>query len=194
MKDIDSVIADALSQGWQHDRTVKGHHQFFAPNGRDIVTTSGTPSDHRAFSNFLSEMKRKGFIMGKRVKRGVARRSIVEYMKRHPGREVPRDELVSYLRSTIPGISDPAIYSNITAVGTGEGYTTTAKGLMYKELNEKPFLPVKNIATPHVGSHAVGEEERELDEALEALVKIERIIRRHRDIARYLTDILRGAK
>jgi hypothetical protein len=147
-------------------------------------------------------MKRKGFIMGKRVKRGVARRSIVEYMKRHPGREVPRDELVSYLRSTIPGISDPAIYSNINAVGTGEGYTTTAKGLMYKELmykelNERPFLPplpVKSIATPHVGSHAVGEEERELDEALEALVKIERIIRRHRDIARYLADILRGSK
>jgi hypothetical protein len=57
----------------------------------------------------------------------------------------------------------------------------------------------KKEATPHVGSYpvgecAVGEEERELDEALEALVKIERIIRRHRDIARYLTDILRGSK
>lgn len=187
---IDDVIRDALSQGWQHDRTVRGHHQFYAPNGRDIVTTGGTPSDHRSFRNFLAEMKRKGFIMGTRIKRGAARRGIVEYMKRHPGREVHRTELASYLRSTLPGISEPAIYKNISDVGVLDGFTTTSKGLMYKELTEKPFLPTKEPTRPVYSDT----EEQELDEALEALAKIERIIRRHKEIARFLLQVMKGAE
>jgi hypothetical protein len=62
--DIDDVIKRATAQGWRHTRTNAGHHQFFAPNKHNIVTTGGTPSDHRAWDNFMADMKRAGYVNG----------------------------------------------------------------------------------------------------------------------------------
>jgi len=194
--DIDWVIEAALAQGWQHDRTTRGHHQFFAPNGRDIVTTGGTPSDHRAFRNFLSDMKKRGFVMpidGKRIKYGAAKRELLAYLKRHEGREVSREDLRIYLRSVLPGISDVTIGNNLRVLSKVEGVTNTPIGMIYRSITWTTVAPpsveppkATLIQTPAISSDT---EERELDEALEALAKIERIIRRHKEIARYLGRI-----
>lgn len=194
--DIDWVIEAALAQGWQHDRTTRGHHQFFAPNGRDIVTTGGTPSDHRAFRNFLSDMKKRGFVMpidGKRIKYGAAKRELLAYLKRHEGQEVSREDLRIYLRSVLPGISDVTIGNNLRVLSKVEGVTNTPIGMIYRSITWTTVAPpsveppkATLIQTPAISSDT---EERELDEALEALAKIERIIRRHKEIARYLGRI-----
>jgi hypothetical protein len=203
--DINWVIREALSQGWQHDRTTRGHHQFFAPNGQDIVTTSGTPSDYRAFRNFLSDMKKRGFVMpidGKRIKYGAAKRELLAYLKRHEGKEVLKADLRAYLRSVLPGISSVTIHKNLRALETAEGVTNTPIGMIYRSITWTTTAPVVQtivqpnpeppkatlVQTPTIGSDL---EEQELDEALEALAKIERIIRRHKEIARYLARIAR---
>lgn len=185
MSDMDQIIREALAQGWQHDLTTRGHHQFFAPNGQDIVTTSGTPSDHRAFNNFMARMRRSGFDMNHRTKYGAAKKEILAYLKRHEGQEVTKDDLRVYLRSVLPGISDLTIYKNIRVVETLEGIVNTPLGVIYRPtIPEPPKVTV--AATPTISRDT---DEQELDEALEALAKIERVIRRHKEIARYLAMI-----
>jgi hypothetical protein len=193
MSDMDHVIREALAQGWQHDRTTRGHHQFYSPNGRDIITHSGTPSDHRAFNNFLARMKRAGYMVdSKRIKYGAAKKEILAYLHRHEGQEVTKDDLKAYLRSVLPGISEVTILKNLRVVETTEGVTNTPIGMIYRKIvfTATPVTEkapeAKPIATPTISRDT---DEQELDEALEALAKIERIIRRHKEIARYLARI-----
>jgi hypothetical protein len=42
-------------------RKIKSGYQVLAPNGIDIVTLHGTPSDRRAFANAVAELRRAGF-------------------------------------------------------------------------------------------------------------------------------------
>ena len=193
---FDQVIREALAQGWQHDLTTRGHHQFFAPNGRGIVVASGTPSDHRSFRNFMSEMKKRGFVMGvdgKRVKYGAAKKEIIAYLKRYEGKEVSRDSLKRYLRSVLPGISEITMLKNLRAVETVEGVTNTPIGMIYRSVTwtavpqpTEKAPEAQLIKTPAIHRDT---DEQELDEALEALAKIEKIIRRHKEVAKYLARI-----
>lgn len=192
MSDMDHVIREALAQGWQHDRTTRGHHQFYSPNGRDIVTTSGTPSDHRAYNNFLSQMKRAGFMLdGRRIKYGAAKKEILAYLQRHEGQEVRKDDLKAYLRSVLPGISEVTILKNLRAVEIADGVTNTPIGMIYRKITwvTQPTEKAPEatlVATPTISRDT---DEQELDEALEALAKIERIVRRHKEVAKYLARI-----
>jgi len=60
-KQMKNLVKQAESQGWRVEPTRNGHVRFLAPNGTGIVIFASTPSDHRAFKNGLSEMKRQGF-------------------------------------------------------------------------------------------------------------------------------------
>ena len=42
-------------------KKIKSGYQIFAPNGVDIVTVHGTPSDRRALANAVAELRRAGF-------------------------------------------------------------------------------------------------------------------------------------
>lgn len=44
--------------GWRIQPTTKGHLKFFSPHGSCIVTAAGTPSDRRALSNVVAEIRR----------------------------------------------------------------------------------------------------------------------------------------
>jgi hypothetical protein len=53
----------AKAQGWIVTRTKKGHPRFIPPDpAKPICTFSGTPGDVRAIWNFLSQLRRSGFI------------------------------------------------------------------------------------------------------------------------------------
>lgn len=53
----------AREQGWRIDRTAKGHPRFTPPDvTKKPCTFSGTPGDQRAIHNFLSCLKKSGFI------------------------------------------------------------------------------------------------------------------------------------
>ncbi len=194
-----NVIKSAVAQGWRYDRTTSGHYRFYSPDRQTIVTTSGTPSDFRGFGNFLSEMKRGGFEMQDaktRIKYGAARKEIVAYLERNPNREVSRDELHSYLRSVLPGIAVQTFDRNYRLAGSTEGVVNTSRGMIYRPPVEKvptsttPAIsePVKQ-PTPDVHWE---DDAKVLDEALEALAKVEKVIRHHREVAELLGRLLRG--
>jgi hypothetical protein len=54
------LITAAVDQGWRYDESSRGHVRLYSPDGRTIIGTSGTPSDHRAAKNFRSRLKRAG--------------------------------------------------------------------------------------------------------------------------------------
>ena len=58
-KYLKELARKAESQGW---RVQKGNHlKWFAPDGRTLIVTGCTESDHRALKNTLSRMRRAGF-------------------------------------------------------------------------------------------------------------------------------------
>ncbi len=59
--DMNKVIANAERQGFRHQMTEKGHHQFFAPDCGDIIVTSGTPSAPSSWDNFTADLRRAGY-------------------------------------------------------------------------------------------------------------------------------------
>jgi hypothetical protein len=63
MDDIKDVIRAAREQGWRVEQRSKGTWYFWPP---DKSVSPGhfasTPSDVRAFRNFITDMRRKGFI------------------------------------------------------------------------------------------------------------------------------------
>jgi hypothetical protein len=61
-KELKEVLREAESQGWEVRYSSKGHPMLYAPDGESIVTTGGTPSDHRALTNLISRLRRHGFI------------------------------------------------------------------------------------------------------------------------------------
>lgn len=60
--DMDDLIQNAKGQGWRYDRATNGHHRFYSPDRKSIVTFASTPSDHRGWQNSLSDMKRAGYV------------------------------------------------------------------------------------------------------------------------------------
>ena len=60
-KAMKKLTKQAEAQGWRVEPTRNGHIRFLAPDGKTIVIWASTPSDHRAWKNGLSQMKRAGF-------------------------------------------------------------------------------------------------------------------------------------
>jgi len=54
-------LLDAVEAQGGTIKRIKSGHQVFAPNGIDIVTLHGTPSDRRALANAMAELRRAGF-------------------------------------------------------------------------------------------------------------------------------------
>jgi hypothetical protein len=59
--DFRKIRKEALKQGWVPEPISSGE-MFYSPNGVDKVAWHNTPSDVRAVRNFLSELKKGGFI------------------------------------------------------------------------------------------------------------------------------------
>jgi non-ribosomal peptide synthetase component F len=59
--DFKNIKKAAEKQGWAVELNRNGHWKFVPPDPtKDIVYTSGTPSDYRSILNFLARMKRNG--------------------------------------------------------------------------------------------------------------------------------------
>lgn len=54
------VLERAERQGWRVSGGGDRHYKLMAPNGRDIVVTSGSTSDRNAIRALLSRMRRTG--------------------------------------------------------------------------------------------------------------------------------------
>lgn len=56
----------ALAQGWAVRRGKNNHPQFIKPDGT-VFSTSSTPSDGRAYLNFISDLRRNGLVIPRKV-------------------------------------------------------------------------------------------------------------------------------
>ena len=56
----------ALAQGWAVRRGKNNHPQFIKPDG-SVFSTSSTPSDGRAYLNFISDLRRNGLVIPRKV-------------------------------------------------------------------------------------------------------------------------------
>jgi hypothetical protein len=59
-KDFKKVVREAERQGWR-TKKIKMGLQLLAPDGVNIVTVHGTPSDHHALDNMIGDMRPYGF-------------------------------------------------------------------------------------------------------------------------------------
>ncbi len=60
-KEVKAIIREAERQGWRSRLMSNGHTRLYAPDGKTQITLPGTPSDHRALKNAISDMRRVGF-------------------------------------------------------------------------------------------------------------------------------------
>ena len=58
--DFRNILDAAKSQGWKALKTGRGHYKFMSPNGKDMVHTSGSPSDMRAIKNLTARLRQRG--------------------------------------------------------------------------------------------------------------------------------------
>jgi hypothetical protein len=55
-----ALLAALVDQGWRVERGK--HYKAFAPDGRTIVVISATPSDRRAITIAIGQLRRAGFV------------------------------------------------------------------------------------------------------------------------------------
>lgn len=64
--DMAKYARRAAQSGWRVERCKRSHHwRFLSPDGVTQLYTGGTPSDWRAWRNFLAAMKRAGLDLTK---------------------------------------------------------------------------------------------------------------------------------
>lgn len=63
-----SIVEAALAQKWTVDKTTSQHWRLVPPDKtKKICIFSGSPSSPSALRNFISEMRRNGFVPPKRA-------------------------------------------------------------------------------------------------------------------------------
>jgi len=208
--DLNRVIKNAEAQGFRYFKSTSGHHQLYAPNGHDIVTHSGTPSDHRGFNNFMADLRRAGYMelhtlgdampLMKEPPLEETRESdkktklpttalITDLLARHPEGMVYRD-IAAYVRSVRPELGKSSPSNGLNNL-SNRGVIVSDQGLY--RLKEKGASTKTNGATSHAvtslpaagvrtGDASVDKDLKALDNALAALASIESVVRKNREV------------
>lgn len=210
--DFDKVVRSAIEQGFKHERTSGGHHQFLSPDGVSIVHTSGTTANHREWQKMMGELKRAGFSESFEPPpspNGQGKLSVSQYiidlLARHP-EGLPVSDINAYLLSVRPQLSRNAAYSVLndllgknklkrSAAGTyaladviiGSVFPSARHMAIPFPYQEPSSAPVGQLATtapkPASGEATEDSDLATLDEVLDALVKLQAIVIKHREIA-----------
>lgn len=129
--DLSKIIKNAQVQGFRYTKTSTGHHQLYAPNRKDIITTSGTPGDSRGWNNFLADLKRAGYMelqtlgdaMPKKADseeelpkpKPTVNQYIVDLLKRHP-EGMSSSDIGAYIHSVRPDVGKTAYSGALTVL------------------------------------------------------------------------------
>jgi len=207
--DLNRVIKNAEAQGFRYFKSTSGHHQLYAPNGHDIVTTSGTPSDHRSFNNFMADLRRAGYMELQTLGDVMPRTTVTEEASKEPEdnkmTKLSATKLILDLLSRYPeGKSSCDIGAYVHSIRSELGRTShtnaltqlSRKEMIIKEqglyrLSKNKGNGATPIVTPHVAPSAAGmktgdasidKDLKALDTALAALASIESVVRKNREV------------
>lgn len=146
--EFDYIVKRAEGQGWRHQKTERGHHQFYAPDGKTIVTCGNVPNhtEHHAEHNFMADMKRAGYVhgmsslgdalqaAGAKPANGGAKLSVVQYLidalSRHPD-GLGAADLKAIVKSARPELQDNAAYSGLNTL-VSKGMAKKSPAGIYK--------------------------------------------------------------
>jgi predicted RNA binding protein YcfA (HicA-like mRNA interferase family) len=56
---VTKIVRRLVDVGWSLDRGTR-HHRMRSPDGKINLTVAGSPSDHRAALNWISQIRRQG--------------------------------------------------------------------------------------------------------------------------------------
>lgn len=198
-KDLDELVDDAERQGWRTERLSSGHVKFLAPDGKGTAMFAGTPSDHRAWLNSLAELKRHGYrppddraeLLAKRGSRGIVG-AIRDYLRSIAPAVASIEEVTVVVSSKVPNVNQKTVGQTLTNLYK-QGDLVRAGHGMYRWAESLPVAPVASASPPPPPSPdielVVIDDERELDEALAALGRIEAVVRKYKAIARQLAEL-----
>src|SRR5579859_217366 len=215
--DLKSVISRSREQGWRHQLTEKNHHQFYAPDGKSIVTVSAIETNQRSWFNFLADMKRHGysdgiatlgdFMPAAKPPNGGGKLSasqyIIDLLARHPN-GLPAADISAYVHSQRPDLSATVTSSTLSTL-KGKGKWERTPGRLYKLAGEvitgpakRPEISINGIEKlinpeppPQVTEAAMDEDLKLLDSALDALAQIEGVVKRNREVLRQVGALRR---
>lgn len=207
--DLKSVIARAEVQGWRHQLTEKNHHQFYAPDGKSIVTVSAIESNQRSWFNFLADMKRHGysdglatlgdFMPAPKPPNGGGKLSVAQYiidlLARHPEGMFSAD-IGAYLRSQRPELGANTHHSALSNLKSA-GKISRTQGGIFKlaevvgpsaalEIHINGVDKLTELTEPQepISLDTMNEDLKLLDAALDALAQIEGVVKRNREVLR----------
>jgi hypothetical protein len=160
--DMDKIIKQARDQGFRYQRTEKNHHQFYAPDGKTIVTHSATGSDTRGDDNFMADMKRAGYThglsslgealraAGTKAPNGGAKLSVAQYaldaLSRHP-EGLGYADLTAVVRSQRPDVGESALSVALSQmVARGQVQRLGPRGQSTYRLYPLTVMPVTRAA------------------------------------------------
>lgn len=212
--DMQSVIREAQSQGWRYQLTEKGHHQFYSPNGKDIVVASGTSVNNTGWDRFMADMKRAGFRNGlgtlgeamptaltalaskeaerRRVSNLTAPQLILDLMTRHPEGMSTQDS-VAYIRSVKPELSTSSTYQALANLTTRGQLERIGHGFYRIPKPKDPLAATPPVAKEEAApQHAAGESsgDPQIDDDLRALDEALAALARIESVVRKNRDVL----
>jgi hypothetical protein len=165
--DMQQVVKRAQEQGFRYRTTERNHHQFYAPNGHDIVVAPGTPSDQRGWNNFMADMKRAGYRVhdastslgdvlreagvGQAQERQAATKASVrqllrEYLQARPGQTVPYEELEKLVSTARPDLNYNAAAQTLSVMVT-KGELVRVKVGWYRAVTDEDRRQVETPQT-----------------------------------------------
>ena len=172
--DMQYVIKRATEQGWRHRRTEKNHHQFYAPNGTDIVTASSTPGASSQWQNFMADMRRAGYTngvgtLGDAMPEGMralakqqtdsnarsvlsVKQLTVDVLGRH-SEGMSTADINAYVKSVRPGMSDNATNTALSRLVEQGRIIRVSPG--FYRLSAGDAVPVKKPAPPPLAAASV---------------------------------------
>lgn len=158
--DFEKIRRRAEEQGFRYEEKTNGHIQFFAPDGKTIVTCSINNWDQSFHSkqNFLSDLKRAGYVHeeeGNGILRDaltnaltapVERKKpttelVLEFLQRRADRNIHSSDIRMYVRSKRPDLHETSVYSALKFL-KDKGKVLAFSGSYYRHRPESEIAPV----------------------------------------------------
>lgn len=180
--DMRKIIKRAEELGFRYRFTEGGHHQFYAPNGHDIIHAGGTPGSDAAFTAFMSKMRRAGYTeydgattaLGEALAEAAQKHSngaampatpaaklttrqiIRDYLIAHPEGVINVEQMQALVATVRPDLGPTSAQQALTVMTQKGELVRTDRGLYRAATEEDRRRRILGLEPTHDGKPAVG--------------------------------------